>query len=124
METVRQVINEEGLQIPLPLVERYGLQPGARVILELDSQGIRIVPALPNANDVENIALRYLLIHLGDAVQVKVEQENDEWQVAIFGEGLPEPFGTLVYSQQGTLISEKSSSTKALREAALAAYSP
>jgi hypothetical protein len=124
METVRQVINEEGLQIPLVLVERYGLQPGARVILELDSQGIRIVPALPNANDVENIALRYLLIHLGDAVQVKVEQENDEWQVAVFGEGLTKPLGTLVYSQQGTLISEKSSSTKALREAALAAYSP
>ena len=108
METVRQVINEEGLQIPLVLVERYGLQPGARVILELDPQGIRIVPALPDANDVENIALRYLLINLGDAVQVKVEQENDEWQVAIFGEGLPEPFGTLVYSQQGTLVSEKS----------------
>lgn len=124
METVRQVINEEGLQIPLPLVERYGLQPGARVILELDSQGIRIVPALPNANDVENIALRYLLIHLGDAVQVKVEQENDEWQVAVFGDELAEPFGMLVYSQQGTLVSEKSSSTKALREAALAAYSP
>ena len=65
METVRQVINDEGLQIPLPLIERYGLQPGARVILELEPQGIRIVPALPDANDIENIALCYLLIHLG-----------------------------------------------------------
>lgn len=124
METIRQVINDNGLQIPLPLVERYGLQPGARVILELDQQGIRIVPALPDDEDIENIALRYLLANLGDAVQVKVEQKEEGWQVAVYGERLTEPFGSLVYSREGTLISEKSSSPKALREAAVAAYTP
>jgi len=124
MEKVRQVINDEGLQIPLPLVERYGLQPGARVILELDQQGIHIVPALPDNHDIENIALRYLLINLGDAAQVQVNQKDDLWQVAVFGEGLTEPFGSLVYSLEGQLISEKSSSPQVLRETALAAYMP
>jgi hypothetical protein len=124
METIRQVINKDGLQIPLPLVERYGLQPGARVILELDQQGIRIIPALPDDEDIENIALRYLLTHVGDVIQVQVEQKEDVWQVAVLGEGLPEPLGSLVYSVEGTLINEKSSSPKALREAAQAAYMP
>ncbi|MCP4361689.1 MAG: hypothetical protein GY796_27065 [Chloroflexi bacterium] len=70
---IRQVINDDGLQIPLPLIEHYSLQPGVRVILELDQQGIRIVPALPDDHDIENVALRYLLINLGDATQVQNE---------------------------------------------------
>ncbi len=119
MEKVKQIINDDGLQIPLPLVERYGLQPGAQVILELDQQGIRIMPALPDDHDIENIALRYLLINLGDSAQVQVEQKDDLWQVAVFGEGLTEPLGSLVYSLEGTLISKKSSSPQALHEAAV-----
>ena len=52
------------------------------------------------------------------------EQQNDGWQVAVFGSGLADPLGMLLYSQQGTLIGEKSSSPKVLRETALAAYTP
>jgi hypothetical protein len=122
METVRQIVNDDGLQIPLPLVERYGFQSGTRVTLELDEHGIRIVPAFPDQQEVENIALQYLLANLGDAVQIQVEQQDDEWQVAVLADGVTEPLGSLVYSIAGKLNSEKSTAPNVLREAAVTAY--
>lgn len=47
MERIRQVVDTAGLQIPLPVMQRYGLQPGGRVILELGIDESRILPAIP-----------------------------------------------------------------------------
>lgn len=35
MEQIHQLISADGLAIPLPLIQQYGLQPGDRVTLEL-----------------------------------------------------------------------------------------
>ena len=85
MEKIRQMINADGLQIPLPLVARYGLHPGARVTLEFDEHGIHIIPALPNQQDIENLALQYLLTNLGDAVTVQVVAEENLWRALVHG---------------------------------------
>ena len=45
MEKVYQSIGTNGLQIPITLMRQYGLERGSGVILELEPDGIRIVPA-------------------------------------------------------------------------------
>jgi antitoxin component of MazEF toxin-antitoxin module len=122
MEKFRQVINAQGLQIPLPIMERYGLQPGAPVVLELDEQGIRITPALPAKEEIENLALRYLLSHLGDAVAVEVEIKDTHWHVSIYGTDLPEPLGHLIFSMEGKLLTDQSTPSEIMRQKAIAAY--
>lgn len=77
MERVRQVMGEKGLEIPLLLTERYGLRPGVQVVMELDEDGIRILPALPEKEDIESLALRYVLRNLGDAATISVKREHD-----------------------------------------------
>lgn len=122
MEKVHQIISADGLQIPLPLVERYGLRPGARVVLEFDDEGIRIVPELPDQQDIEDFALRYLLTNLGDAVEVNVTQQENEWHATVFGTGIAKPLGTLIYTASGVLDTDKSSTPKAMRELAVTYY--
>jgi antitoxin component of MazEF toxin-antitoxin module len=123
METIRQVVNADGLQIPLPLVARYGLQPGARVTLEFDEQGIHIFPTLPDKQDIENMALQYLLTNLGDAITVQVMAKDDGlWQAIVYSEGLAEPLGQLTYSQLGQLQPDQSTEPKVMRESAINAY--
>ena len=53
MEQARQMIGANGLQIPLLPMQRYGLQPGAQVVLELGPDGIRVVPALVSWNSFQ-----------------------------------------------------------------------
>lgn len=105
------------------MVERYGFQPGTCVTLEFDEQGIHIIPAFPDKQEIENVALRYLLVTVGDAVQVQSEKEDDQWQITVLGGGLAEPLGSLVYSPAGDLNLEESTSPTVLREAAITAYS-
>ncbi len=45
MGKVYQSIGTNGLQIPITVMRRYGLERGSGVILELGPDGIRIVPA-------------------------------------------------------------------------------
>jgi len=122
METIRQMVNADGLQIPLPLVARYGLRPGARVTLEFDERGIHIIPTLPNKQDIENLALQYLLTNLGDAVTVQVVAKDDLWQALVYGEGLTESLGQLTYSQLGQLQPNQSTTPKIMRESVINAY--
>lgn len=108
MERIHQVIGAGGLQIPLFIVQRYGLQPGAEVVLELDADEIRILPAVPERTEIENRALRYLLTHLGDAATVKAEKEGELWRVSVYGADGDDPVGQLVYSQRGELLLDRS----------------
>ena len=122
MEKVNQVVNAGGLQIPLPIMERYGLHPGASVVLELDELGIHIAPALPKKQDIENSALQYLLAKVGDAVTIQVKEKDDHWQVDVFGEGLARLLGTLSYSFAGELLVNQSTLPETMRQTAILAF--
>ncbi len=118
MERVRQIVGSEGLQIPLLIIQRYGLQPGAGVVLELETDEIRILPAVPGQEEIENRALRYLLAHLGDAAIVKAERRNGDWHVSVYGAGIADPLGRLVYSPAGELLPDRSTSVEEMRQRA------
>jgi len=115
MERVRQVIGTEGLLIPLPIMQRYGLQPGGGVVLELGTEEIRILPAVPGGEEIASRALRHLLVHLGDAATVKAEKSNGDWHVSVYGAGIVEPLGQLVYSPAGELLLDRSTPLEELR---------
>ncbi len=123
MEKVHQSVNAEGLQIPIVLMRQYGLDAGSRVVLELEPEAIRVVPAQPDREAIENRALRYLLAHVGDAVSVEAtwEAEKGNWAISVYGAGRAEPVGVLTYSAPGALVPEHSTSPAAIRSAALAA---
>lgn len=118
MERVRQVVGTEGLQIPLLIMQRYGLQPGTGVVLELRTDEIRILPAVPGQEEIENRALRYLLVHLGDAATVEVERDNSDWYVSVYGAGIADPLGRLVYSPAGELLLDRSTPVEKMRQRA------
>jgi len=113
------MINGDGLQIPLPLMQRYGLQPGAQVVLELGVEGIRILPALAERSEIEGKALRYLLRNLGDAVTIETRQGESTWRVTVFAAGSLAPIGELIYSLDGDFLVDNSTSLAAMRRCAV-----
>ncbi len=119
MEKVYQSIGVDGLQIPIALMRQYGLTQGSGVLLEFHADGIRIIPARPEQTAIENRALRYLLTTVGDAATVQVEPLPDEtgWRAAVYGEGLTEPAGELIYSAEGVLVPDRSTSPAEIRRA-------
>ena len=121
MEQAHQKIDINGLQIPLPLMQRYGLQIGAQVVLELGTEGIRVLPAVVDRSEIEGRALRYLFRNLGDAVSVLAEQIEDRWQVTVFAPGSPMPLGELVYELAGDFQEKRSTPLETMRHQAVVA---
>ncbi|HLF89547.1 MAG TPA: hypothetical protein VI451_11410 [Anaerolineales bacterium] len=119
METVHQSITKDGLQIPLALFSRYGMKQGAKVTLSFEPDGIRIVPAELDQEAIENLALRYLLRTVGDAVFIEVKSHQNSWQVEVFGSDHTTKLGMLFYDPAGNLRQENSSTPKQMRQAAL-----
>jgi hypothetical protein len=119
MERIYQSISADGLQIPIALMRQYGLKQGSGVMLELEPDGIRIVPARPERAMIENRALRYLLSTVGDGATVEVHPLPDGtgWQVDVYGFGLTKPAGMLVYSLSGALLVERSTPLAEIRRA-------
>lgn len=117
MEKVHQAVDVNGLQIPIPLMRQYGLEPGSGVTLELEPDGIRVVPAKPERAAIESRALRYLLAYVGDAAAVQVIPlpGGNGWQVDVSGAGLTVPAGTLYYSVSGALVTERSTPPAEIR---------
>ena len=121
MERVTQPFNTKGVQIPGYLIERFGYLPGTNVVIEVDTKGIHIIPALLDADDIERRAMTYALHNIGDAVSVEVEKQAQHWLVTVYGtEELPEPIGYLVYSDNGELLEDESTSPEAMWEKAAA----
>ena len=116
MEIIHQVIDKEGLNIPLPIIEQYGLHPGGDAVLELEVDGIRIRPAAPDKSQIESMALVYLLANVGDGARVAAERENGNWRVAVFSMMQESPLGYLYYSQDGKLLEHNSISVSELLE--------
>lgn len=58
MGQIHQMISSQGLEIPLPLMQQYGLQPGDRVILELGPDGIFMAIPIKEPKKIEMMALK------------------------------------------------------------------
>jgi len=78
--------------------------------------GIHILPAIPERKDVERLALRYLLAHLGDGATVEVQKENGDWRVSVYGIGVTEPVGELFYSSEGEFLPDRSTTVEETRQ--------
>ncbi len=117
MERTHQIINDKGLQIPLPLIEEYGFRSGEEVIVEMDADGIRITTA-----DIENRALQLLMRHLGDAVVVEaIWSETDPtqvWVVNVSSRGKTTQLGNILYSKRGDLITNMDEALHQMRRKA------
>jgi hypothetical protein len=118
MEKVYQSVGNDGLQIPIALMRQYGLEQGSGVVLELQPDGIRIVPARPEQTTIENRALRYLLSTVGDVATVKVNALPGDtgWQVEVYGLDMAQPAGMLIYSSTGVLLAERSTPPGEIRQ--------
>ena len=119
MEKVYQLVDEKGLQIPMALMHHYGLEKGSRVVLEATPEGIRISPERLDQTSIENRALKYLLTHLGDAVNVAVRAlpGDQGWQVDVFSVTGSRPLGVLFFDVKGELAAERSTSPAEIRKA-------
>lgn len=115
MERAHQMIDSDGLQIPLLLMQRYGLEPGAQVVLEFGVEGIRVLPALVDWSEIEGKALRYLFRTLGDAVTISTQQHADAWRVAVYASNKSTPVGELVYGLTGDFLAAQSTPVEAMR---------
>ena len=119
MERTHQLIGHDGLQIPLPLVQRYGLQPGAHVVLEFAVDGIHVLPAMVEKTEIEVRALCYLFRNLGDAVSVDAQQREGGWQVTVFASDKITPLGELTYDLMGNFQENLSTSIEQMRHRAV-----
>lgn len=87
----KQKVDAQGIHIPLPFVEQYGLSPGTEVFVEFGPDGIFLSPAFVDAEKIETQALRLLFRKLGDAVKVRVQQDREGtdlrtlWRVDVYG---------------------------------------
>jgi antitoxin component of MazEF toxin-antitoxin module len=124
MEQIHQMISTAGLEIPLPLMEQYGLQPGDRVTLELGPDGIFMAIPIKEPKKIEMMALRLTFRYLGDAVTVKAEKDDsvlnpNGWRVYVYGLGIENPMGVLAFSHMGKLLPEFSTSFEEIRRQSL-----
>src|SRR3954447_14294529 len=120
MEQIHQMISPAGLEIPLPLMQQYGLQPGDRITLELGPEGIFKAVPIKDAKKMEIAALKLTFRYLGDAVTVKAELDESAynqngWLVYIYGLGIDKPLGALTFSHTGKLLPEFSTSFDEMR---------
>ena len=116
METFYQTVNRSGLSIPFEIMQAYGLREGAGVLIEFRKDGIRVIPAQVEAQEIEDRALRYLFRNVGDAVEITTPKCNvaGDWVVDVFAAGSPIKIGQLVFTPAGTLIPERSTSVQAI----------
>jgi hypothetical protein len=125
MLRTRQKVDRQGIHIPLPFVEQYGLLPGAEVIVEFGPDGIFLTPAELTLEKIETQALRLLLRKLGDAVQVKTypesdpERTRDVWRVDVYASDAKLLLGHLFYTPDGEMLPERSTSFEAMRQKAI-----
>lgn len=106
MQQLYQTIGPNGLQIPLPLIQKYGLKQGAEVVVEFETGRVHIKSTPLPAALIEQNALRLTLKHLGDGVTVKAVPHQLGWQVQLYGIGMENPLGHFMYDANGELLSD------------------
>jgi hypothetical protein len=113
MPRVKEKIGPRGLQIPKVVLEESGLHEGMSVIIEPAAGILRIVPEEVSAAVIRKTALRYLLHHVGDAVDVSAPRpigNRDKWQVDVALPHRQVSLGVLTYTGSGVLLPEESTS--------------
>jgi antitoxin component of MazEF toxin-antitoxin module len=125
MLRTKQKVDAQGVHIPLPFVEQYGLSPGTEVIVEFGPDGIFLSPATVNAEKIETQALRLLFRKLGDAIKVRVQQDQEiaglcnPWRVDVYGSDAKLLLGHLLYTADGEFLPESSTSFASMRQKAI-----
>lgn len=111
MPKVKERVGESGLQIPRGVLEESGFYEGMSVIIEQVAGSLRIVPEEDKTAAIRKATLRYLLHHVGDAVDVSAPHRvGDKWQVDVTLANCQTILGELTYTDDGVLLSEESTS--------------
>jgi hypothetical protein len=119
MSKTIQEISSQGLRLPKALIEKWGWQEGAKVIVENHGHSIFIYPQELTSIDIADIACNYLLEYVGDSVAVKTPyQMNDHWVVPVVLPHQKKDLGRLLFTSSGDLIIEESVSPAMLLERA------
>lgn len=125
MLRTKQKVDAQGIHIPLPFVEQYGLSPGTEVIVEFGPEGIFLSPAVVDAAKIETQALHLLFRKLGDAIKVRVQQDSEItglrnlWRVDVYGSDAQLLLGYLIYTADGEFLPENSTSFTSMRQKAI-----
>lgn len=89
-----------------PLIQQDGLKQGAEVVIEFETGSVHIKSTPLPAALIEQNVLRLTLKHLGDGVTVKAIPHPLGWQVQLYGIGMENPLGHLMYGANGELLSD------------------
>ena len=111
MERTQATVDGTGLQIPLKELQQVGIEPGTRVTLEFGQNRILVTLPITNPDQIEDLALRLTLRHLGDAAQVKAAPDDSSlnqggWKVGVYRSDGEAPAGYLCFSQTGEFLPE------------------
>lgn len=122
MSKVKERVGPRGLQIPRAVLEESGIYEGMPVIIEPMAGALRIVPEEANAAAIRKAALRYLLHHVGDAVDVSPPRRvGSKWQVDVLLPHRQTVLGVLTHTGNGALLLEESTSQEEMIRKAHAA---
>jgi len=111
MLKVKERVGARGLRIPREILEESGFYEGMSVIIEPMAGTLRIVPEEVNTAAIRKATLRYLLHHVGDAVDISTPHRlGDKWQVDVALAHRQTALGVLTYTSDGVLLTEESTS--------------
>lgn len=106
METLYQTVGKNGISIPLEIVQGYGLREGSNIRIQLGRTGIHVVPANAGIEEIEKRALRYVLVHVGDAAEIVAPKmtAGGDWEVVVVAPKSDQPLGHLYFNAAGDLL--------------------
>ena len=119
MPKIKEMVGPQGLQIPRVVLERSGLREGMSVVIETEEHALRIKPEEVNAAAIRKAALRYLLHHVGDAVEVGAPcGVGGKWRVEVSLLQCQASLGVLWYTSSGALLLQESTAPEEMTQKA------
>jgi hypothetical protein len=116
MAKIAVKVEEDGIRIPLDAIQHLGLKPGDATCLNLSIAS--------EAEAIQRAGMYYCWRKLGDALGVSLPiKQGDVWISELRLRSLPEPVGRLIYSADGAVLPDRSSSKQEIHEAIDAARS-
>ena len=110
-------VTEGGLEISEAALQELGLRPGTEAQVEIRH--------IPGATEIRHAAMRYCWRKLGDAVGAELPTwDGETWSVLLKVKGHRGIFGRLVFSREGEVLVERSSTRQDLLDAVHAASTP
>ncbi len=110
MAAVTVPVTEAGITVPSAATELLGCRPGGWATVE--------IRPLPSSEELQDLALYYILHHLGDAVLVgEPAWTGDGWRLPLKVKGREGTFGHILLSPEGEVVEARSTSGVELEEA-------